>query len=45
VPIIAALGGVVLLAEPITWRLTLASLATLGGITVVLTQPAVVRRD
>jgi drug/metabolite transporter (DMT)-like permease len=32
VPAIAALGGVLLLAEPITLRLVLASAAILGGI-------------
>lgn len=36
VPVIAALGGVVLLAEPVTLRLVSASLATLGGIGMVL---------
>jgi drug/metabolite transporter (DMT)-like permease len=38
VPVIAAIGGVILLAEPVTVRLVLASLATLGGIALVLTQ-------
>jgi len=37
VPVIAAIGGVILLAEPVTPRLVLASLATLGGIAIVLT--------
>lgn len=36
VPAIAALGGVVFLAEPITLRLALASLAILGGIMLVI---------
>ena len=36
VPVIAAVGGVLLLAEPITVRLALASAATLGGIALVL---------
>jgi drug/metabolite transporter (DMT)-like permease len=36
VPVIAALGGAVLLAEPVGWRLVLASIATLGGIAIVL---------
>jgi len=36
VPVIAALGGVVLLGEPITLRLVLASAATLGGIALVV---------
>lgn len=36
VPALAALGGVVLLHEQVTWRLALASAAVLGGIAVVL---------
>jgi len=36
VPVIAALGGVVFLAEPITLRLVLASVAILGGIMLVI---------
>jgi drug/metabolite transporter (DMT)-like permease len=36
VPAIAALGGVALLAEPLTMRLLLASAATLGGIALVI---------
>ena len=36
VPVIAALGGVVLLAEPVTLRLVISSAATLGGIALVL---------
>jgi drug/metabolite transporter (DMT)-like permease len=40
VPAIAALGGVVFLAEDVTLRLLLASAATLGGIAIVLTQRA-----
>ena len=36
VPVIAALGGVVFLAEPITLRLALASVAILGGIMLVI---------
>ena len=36
VPIIAALGGVVILSEPITMRLLLASVAILGGIALVI---------
>jgi drug/metabolite transporter (DMT)-like permease len=36
VPVIAALGGVVLLGEAITLRLALASLAILGGIALVI---------
>jgi drug/metabolite transporter (DMT)-like permease len=38
VPVIAALGGVVLLAEPITLRLLIASGAALGGVWLVLRQ-------
>ncbi len=41
VPVLAALGGVVLLNEPLTLRLVLTGVAILGGVaTVVLTQPA-----
>jgi len=40
VPVIAALGGVVLLSEPVTLRLIVASVATLGGIALVLLQRA-----
>jgi drug/metabolite transporter (DMT)-like permease len=36
VPVIAALGGVVLLGEPLTLRLALASVAILGGIALVV---------
>lgn len=36
VPVIAALGGIVFLDEPITLRLALASIATLGGIALVI---------
>jgi len=38
VPVIAALGGIALLGEPITLRLTLASAAILGGIALVVLQ-------
>ncbi len=38
VPIIAAFGGVLLLAEDVTLRLLLASAATLGGVAIVLSQ-------
>lgn len=38
VPVIAAFGGVLLLAEPVTLRLVLASAATLGGVAIVLTR-------
>jgi len=40
VPAIAAFGGVVLLSEQITLRLVLASVATLGGVWIVLAQRA-----
>lgn len=36
VPVIAAIGGVLLLAEPLTLRLVLASVATLGGVALVI---------
>jgi len=38
VPVIAAFGGVILLAEPVTVRLIISSIATLGGIALVLSQ-------
>jgi drug/metabolite transporter (DMT)-like permease len=38
VPAIAALGGVLFLAEPVTWRLALCAAAILGGIALVLAQ-------
>ena len=38
VPVLAAIGGATLLAEEITLRLVVASLATLGGIALVLVQ-------
>jgi drug/metabolite transporter (DMT)-like permease len=40
VPVIAALGAALFLAEPITLRLVLASVATLGGVAIVLAQRA-----
>jgi drug/metabolite transporter (DMT)-like permease len=36
VPVIVAIGGVLLLGEPITLRLVLASGAVLGGIALVI---------
>jgi drug/metabolite transporter (DMT)-like permease len=36
VPVIAALGGIVLLGEVLSWRLALASVAILGGIALVI---------
>jgi drug/metabolite transporter (DMT)-like permease len=38
VPVIAALGGIVFLGEPVTLRLVLASVAILGGIALVIVQ-------
>ena len=38
VPVIAAIGGVILLSEAVTPRLVVASVATLGGVALVLTQ-------
>jgi len=38
VPVIAALGGIVFLDEPVTLRLVLASVAILGGIALVIVQ-------
>lgn len=41
VPALAAIGGVILLAEPITWRFALSTMAILGGVGLaVLTRPA-----
>ena len=40
VPIIAALGGVLILSEDMTLRLLFAAAATLGGVTIVLAQRA-----
>jgi drug/metabolite transporter (DMT)-like permease len=40
VPALAALGGVLLLSEELTWRLVLATVATLGGVGLVLAQRA-----
>ena len=38
VPVIAALGGIAFLGEPVTLRLALASAAILGGIALVVLQ-------
>ncbi len=38
VPAIAAIGGVLFLGEHVTWRLVLASAATIGGIALVVTR-------
>lgn len=40
VPAITALGGVLFLSEPLTLRLLIASLVTIGGVATVLTQRA-----
>lgn len=40
VPVIAALGGIVWLGEPLTLRLLLASAAILGGVALVIRQRA-----
>jgi drug/metabolite transporter (DMT)-like permease len=40
VPVIAALGGVLFLLEPVSWRLVLSSIAVLGGIGLTLTRRA-----
>lgn len=45
VPIIAAVGGVVLLSEELTVRLIVASALTLGGIAIVLGQRAIMTKD
>ena len=48
VPAIAALGGALLLAEPLSERLLIASAATLGGVAIVLvqrTQKATTKED
>jgi drug/metabolite transporter (DMT)-like permease len=44
VPVIAALGAILLLAEPLTWRLAFASVAILGGIALVILVPHHSRR-
>ena len=44
VPVIAAAGGVLLLSEPLGWRLMVASLAILIGILLVILQPAIHQR-
>ena len=40
VPVIAAVGGVLLLAEPLSLRLVVSGLAVLGGIALALRKPA-----
>lgn len=39
VPIIAALGGIIWLSEPLTWSFSLASLCILGGLWLTIGQP------
>ena len=41
VPLVAALGGVVFLAEPVSVRLALASVAVLGGIALAIARPRI----
>ncbi len=36
VPVLAALGGIAFLGEPLSWRMVLASMAILGGIALVI---------
>jgi drug/metabolite transporter (DMT)-like permease len=36
VPVIATLGGIILLGEPVTWRFVIASVFVLGGIALVI---------
>ena len=43
VPVLAALGGIAFLGEPLTLRLALTSVAILGGIALVVVQKRVVR--
>jgi len=45
VPLIAAMGGVVFLAEPVTLRLALASVAVLGGIALVIVKNRIDRTE
>jgi drug/metabolite transporter (DMT)-like permease len=45
VPVIAALGGIVLLGEPLTLRLVLASAAILGGIALVIMKKEQLRAE
>lgn len=40
VPIIAAIGGAIVLSEPLTTRLILSSIVTLGGVAIVVAQRA-----
>ncbi|MEO1323071.1 MAG: DMT family transporter [Pseudomonadota bacterium] len=40
VPAIAAIGGVLFLAEPITWRFALSTLAILGGVALAVLTPS-----
>jgi drug/metabolite transporter (DMT)-like permease len=44
VPVIAAIAGVVLLSEPLSWRLLIASIAVLGGIALVVLRKPDARR-
>lgn len=44
VPVLAALGGIVLLGEPLTWRFAIAAVAVLGGVALVIRERASVER-
>ena len=39
-PILAAIGGVIFISEPITLRLAIASIAVLGGVAIIIAQRA-----
>lgn len=43
VPLIAALGGVIVLAEPLTARLAIASAAVIGGLALVTARPRAIK--
>lgn len=44
VPAIAAIGGVIFLTEPITWRFALSTLAILGGVALAVLTPSLASR-
>jgi drug/metabolite transporter (DMT)-like permease len=45
VPVIAALGGIIFLGEPLTLRLVLSSAAILGGIALVILERQYAKSD
>ncbi len=45
VPAIAAIGGVLLIGEQISWRLGLCAILILGGVAISIAAPALKRRD